>query len=195
MLIFDVRAKIWDFFNIRTQKWVRPKCHWNAILLLFEYINFVKFSKNLQHFLKRRYAPENPKTLQSTPRGPKSCNPTPLRGSKTPLYLMLGRQKGLGRGLVHPCLPVRCLLTTNPPPVAVIGGPTPPTPIWWGGVRGPFPPPMSTSATLPGEAPPVGWGRPAARNGKVHKPGREGPLPGRGGSCHPLSRIFFKEFQ
>ena len=39
------------------------------------------------------------------PLGPKSCNrnPLPLGGSETPLYLVLGRQKGLGRGLVHPC--------------------------------------------------------------------------------------------
>ena len=112
MLIFDVREKIWDFLNVRTQKWVRPKCHWNAILVLFEYINLVKFSKNLQNFLKRRlrrrlgrFAPENPKTLQSKPPplGPKSCNRNPpLGGSETPLYLVLGRQEGLGRGLMHP---------------------------------------------------------------------------------------------
>ena len=74
MSIFGVRAKIWDFLNVRAQKWVRPKCYWNAILQLFEYINLVKFSKNLQNFLKWRlrcrlgcFAPENPETLQSNP--------------------------------------------------------------------------------------------------------------------------------
>ena len=29
-------------------------------------------------------------------------NPPPPGGAETPLYLGLGRQKGLGRGLVHP---------------------------------------------------------------------------------------------
>ena len=52
----------------------------------------VKFLKNLQNFLKRRlrrrfgrFAPENPKTLQSKPPlGPKSCNRNPpLGGSET----------------------------------------------------------------------------------------------------------------
>ena len=52
------------------------------------YFNLVKFSKNLQNFLKwrlqrrfGRFAPENPKTLQSTP--PSGRNPaieTPLGG-------------------------------------------------------------------------------------------------------------------
>ena len=80
--------------------------------MLFEYINLVKFSKNLQNFLKRRlrrrlgrFAPENPKTLQSKPppsgRNP-AIEPPPLRGAETPLYLVLGRQEGLGPGLVHP---------------------------------------------------------------------------------------------
>ena len=53
MKVFDVRVKISDFFNVRTQKWVRPKCPWNAILVFFEYTNLVKFLKNLQNFLKR----------------------------------------------------------------------------------------------------------------------------------------------
>ena len=110
MLILNVRAKIWDFFNVRTQKWVLPKCHWNAILILFEYINLVKFSKNLQNFIKRRlrqrfgrFAPEHPKILQcNPPRAEILQSKPPLRGSETPLYLVLGRQKGLGRGLMHP---------------------------------------------------------------------------------------------
>ena len=38
--------------------------------------------------------PPRAEILQSTP--------PPLRGSETPLYLVLGRQKGLGRGLMHP---------------------------------------------------------------------------------------------
>ena len=37
--------------------------------------------------------PDRTQRLQSKPR---------LRGSETPLYLVLGRQKGLGRSLVHP---------------------------------------------------------------------------------------------
>ena len=94
MWIVDVRAKIWDFSNVRTQKWVRPKCPWNVISLLFMYFNLVKFSKNLQNFLKRRlrrrfgrFAPENPETLQSKPPlGPKSCNRNPPpRGVRDPI--------------------------------------------------------------------------------------------------------------
>ena len=54
MLILNVRAKIWDFFNVQTQKWVRPKRHWNAILVLFEYINLVKCSKKILNFVKWR---------------------------------------------------------------------------------------------------------------------------------------------
>ena len=98
MWIVDVRAKIWDFSNVRTQKWVRPKCPWNVISLLFMYFNLVKFSKNLQNFLKRRprrrfgrFTPENLKPLQSNP-PPSGRNPaieTPLGGSETPLYLVL----------------------------------------------------------------------------------------------------------
>ena len=70
--------KNWDFFSIRTQKWVRPKCHWNEILVLFEYINLVNFLKNHQNF--------------------------PIYLLYSSLYLVLGRQKGLGRGLMHPWL-------------------------------------------------------------------------------------------
>ena len=126
MLIFGVRAKIWDFFDVRTQKWVRPKCHWIAIYALFEYINLVKFSKNPQNFLKRRlqcrfgrFAPENLKTLQSNPHsGRNPAIETPLRGSEIPLYLVHGRQKGLGRGLMHPCSEVNAskfyVRTSNP---------------------------------------------------------------------------------
>ena len=91
MLICNVREKIWDFLNVRTQKGVRPKCLWNAILVLFEHFNLAKFSKNLRNFL---------------PPPPRSdiLPTTPLRMVKTPLYLVLGRWKGLGRGLMHPCL-------------------------------------------------------------------------------------------
>ena len=58
MLIFDVRPKIWDFFNVRTQKWVRPKCHGNTILVLFNYINLVKVFKKSSKFSKT--APPSP---------------------------------------------------------------------------------------------------------------------------------------
>ena len=57
------------------------------------YFNLVKFSKNLQNFLKRRlrrrfgrFAPENPKTLQSNP--PSGRNPaieTPPQGVRDPI--------------------------------------------------------------------------------------------------------------
>ena len=77
----------------KAQKWIRPNCPWNVISLLFMYFNLVKFSKNLQNFLKRRlrrrfgrFAPENPETLQSKPPlEPKSCNRTPPRGVRDPI--------------------------------------------------------------------------------------------------------------
>ena len=83
------------------------KCNFRV----FRYIHLVKFLKNLQNFLKRRlwlpfgrFAPENSKTLQSKspPLGRNPAINPPLRGVEPPLYLVLGRSKGLIRGLMHP---------------------------------------------------------------------------------------------
>ena len=123
MLILNVGSKILDFLNVRTQKWVRQNCPWNVIIVLFMYINLVEFSKNIENFLKRClrrhfecFAPENPKTLQSTP-PPSAQNATieiPLRGGvETPLYLVFGGWKMLRRGLVHPCCQISAYLNYN----------------------------------------------------------------------------------
>ena len=78
-------------------KRVRPKCPLNAILVLFGYINRVKFSKSPQNFVNRllrrrlgRFTPENSKAQQSKPPRPKSLqlNLSP-QGVETPLYLVL----------------------------------------------------------------------------------------------------------
>ena len=112
MLILNVRAKMWDFFNVRTQKWVRPKCHWNVIFVLSKYMNLVKFSINLQNLLKRRlrcrfgrFAPENPKTLQSNPppsaRNPAIDPPTP-QGVRDPIISSAWTSGRARMGLMHP---------------------------------------------------------------------------------------------
>ena len=60
-------------------------------------------------------APEKPKTLQPNPppRAEILQSKPPLGGSETPLYLVLGRQEGLGRGLVHPWLELLHSNSTN----------------------------------------------------------------------------------
>ena len=103
MLILKVWEEIWDFLNGRTQKCVHPKWPWNAILVLFWYIDSVKFLKNLQNFLKRclRFRVESfaLETRKPCDRPPflKSCNRTsPSVGSKPHYILWLDVQKGSG---------------------------------------------------------------------------------------------------
>ena len=121
---FESLGEILRFLSVRKQKWVRMKSHWNAILVVIEFI-VAKFSKNLQIFLTRRlrlrfrrFTLENPKTLQSNPPNnftqphlwsspprPEILQSTPpLWGVETPLYPVPGRWAGLVRGLVHPWL-------------------------------------------------------------------------------------------
>ena len=112
MWIFDVRVKI--FSSVLTQKWVRLKCPWNVISLLFMYNNLVKFSKNLQNFQKRRlrrrfgrFAPENPKTLQSKP--PSGRNPaieTPPQGVRDPIISSAWTPKRAWTGSYASLLPI-----------------------------------------------------------------------------------------
>ena len=52
--------------------------------------------------IEELFAPENPKTLQSKPSRAKTLQSNPLRRVETPLYLVLGPTKRLGRDLVHP---------------------------------------------------------------------------------------------
>ena len=60
-----------------------------------------------------KMAPSHPKIQKPCyrlPLGLKSCNrPRPLKGVKTPLYLVLGRSKGLGRGFMHLCYQLHCV--------------------------------------------------------------------------------------
>ena len=78
MLIFNVRAKIWDFLNVWTQKLVRQKCPWNGTLVLFEYINLVKsskFPKTVPSALRARESENS--TMETPPLGSKFCNRNP----------------------------------------------------------------------------------------------------------------------
>ena len=52
MLILNVRAEIWDFLNVRTQKWVRMKWHQNAISVLFLVHWFGEILENSSKFSK-----------------------------------------------------------------------------------------------------------------------------------------------
>ena len=78
-----------------------------------EYIHLVKFSKKPSKFSKRvlsapfrAFCARKSENLAIEPL-PSAQNPAidtlPSGGIKTPLYLVLGGSKGLGRGLMHPC--------------------------------------------------------------------------------------------
>ena len=90
ILIFNLRQKIWDFSNVWTQKWVRPKCHCNAILVLFEYVNLVKISKNLQKILKRRF---RRRFERFAPENWKPCNRPPPSGQNPAIETEISRKR------------------------------------------------------------------------------------------------------
>ena len=102
-------------FIARTIFYLQMNLHDMYIEITFLTKRFVAsntFFCNFQDFLKRRlrrrfgrFAPENPKTCNRNP--PSSRNlaiEPPHGGSETPLFLVLGRQEELGRGLMHPWL-------------------------------------------------------------------------------------------
>ena len=107
------------FFERLDTTCVRPKCSWNAVLVLFGYINLVIFRKSSKFSkwsFRHRFgcfAPKKPKNLQSNPpplaQNP-AIDPSPSWG-KIPLYQVFQRSKGLGRGLMHPCLTLCAVLS------------------------------------------------------------------------------------
>ena len=102
---FDVRKKYNIFERLQT-KISTSKMASNCILSAFFAQNFKKKSKISKNGAFGAVSgASRPKTLQSKPPPPgqnAAIETPPLRGVKTPLYLVLECSKRLGRGLIHP---------------------------------------------------------------------------------------------